>query len=62
MSQELDPLLLEVIACPLDHHTKLEYDPSVPELRCPTCQTVYVITDGIPVLLPPGSPGATEHG
>lgn len=49
---ELDPLLLEVIACPQCHGT-LTLNVEAPEVACddPSCGLVYPIRDGIPVLL-----------
>ena len=51
----LDPVLLEVLACPADHHAPLEMgepgDPSAAALTCTECGRVFPIRDGIPVLL-----------
>jgi uncharacterized protein YbaR (Trm112 family) len=51
----LDPVLLEVLACPADHHAPLEPgepgDPRAAALTCTECGRVFPIRDGIPVLL-----------
>ncbi len=51
----LDPVLLEVLACPADHHAPLTAgtltDPAAPALTCTECGRVFPIRDGIPVLL-----------
>jgi uncharacterized protein YbaR (Trm112 family) len=51
---ELDPVLLEVLACPSADHAPVAVvgDPRDPSaLRCTFCGTVFPITDGIPVML-----------
>ena len=51
----LDPILLEVLACPADHHAPLELgspdDPAANALTCTECGRVFPVRDGIPVLL-----------
>ena len=47
----LDPLLLEILACPDTHHTRLIVDEAAAELVCPTCDRAFPVRDGIPVLL-----------
>lgn len=49
---DLDPLLLEVLACPQCHST-LALDAASATLTCESeaCGLVYPIRDGIPVLL-----------
>ena len=51
----LDPVLLEVLACPADHHAPLAVgtpdDPAAPALTCTECGRIFPIRDGIPVLL-----------
>lgn len=49
---ELDPLLLEVIACP-KCHSSLTLNVAEQEFACDdaSCGLVYPIRDGIPVLL-----------
>ncbi len=63
-SPVLDPLLLEVLACPDTHHAPLSYDPDAQTLTCAECARVFPIRDGIPVLLldeATGGPAATEE-
>ena len=51
----LDPMLLDVLACPADHHAALRAgapgEPAAPALTCTQCGRVFPIRDGIPVLL-----------
>lgn len=51
----LDPVLLEVLACPAEHHAPLRLgdprDPEAAALTCTECGRVFPIRDGIPVLL-----------
>jgi len=47
----LDPALVEILACPDTHHTPLDYDPAEQTLTCSTCERVFEVRDGIPVLL-----------
>jgi uncharacterized protein len=47
----LDPLLLEVLACPDTHHSPLTVDEAASELLCTTCDRAFPVRDGIPVLL-----------
>jgi uncharacterized protein YbaR (Trm112 family) len=47
----LDPLLLEILACPDTHHAPLDYDEDGQTLTCTECRRVFEIRDGIPVLL-----------
>ena len=53
--QGLDPVLLEVLACPAEHHAPLRLgspeDPTAASLTCTECGRVFPIRDGIPVLL-----------
>lgn len=45
----LDPRLLEILACPCQHHAPVsEQDDAV---VCQRCATSFPITDGIPVML-----------
>jgi uncharacterized protein YbaR (Trm112 family) len=46
----LDPLLLEVIVCPVDHGD-LRVDDAASELVCTVCGRAYPVRDDIPVLL-----------
>ncbi|CAN5139432.1 hypothetical protein BH20ACT5_BH20ACT5_22760 [soil metagenome] len=47
----LDPDLLEILACPDEHHSPLEYDEAAQELLCTGCDRAFPIRDGIPGLL-----------
>ncbi len=51
----IDPVLLEVLACPAEHHAPLRLgtpdDPAAPALTCSECGRMFPIRDGIPVLL-----------
>ena len=55
MTVELDPQLLEILACPAPHHAPLRAgshdDPGADALTCTACGRVFPVTDGIPVLL-----------
>lgn len=52
---ELDPALLEILACPSDDHAPLRLlrgsDDEPTALECTVCRTRYPIRDGIPILL-----------
>jgi uncharacterized protein YbaR (Trm112 family) len=62
---QLDPALLEILACP-NCHAPLRVDDANDELACTsdTCGLIYPVRDEIPVLLidearkPDGSPAA----
>jgi uncharacterized protein YbaR (Trm112 family) len=47
----LDPLLLEVLACPAEDHAPLTYDESAQTLTCTSCARVFQVKEGLPVLL-----------
>jgi hypothetical protein len=51
----LDPVLLDVLACPAEHHAPLYLgapgDPDASALTCSQCGRTFPIRDGIPVLL-----------
>jgi uncharacterized protein YbaR (Trm112 family) len=55
MAVELDPQLLDILACPDTHHAPLRPgtpdDPEAAALTCTECGRIFPITDGIPVLL-----------
>jgi len=55
MAVELDPQLLEILACPAPHHAPLRLgshdDPEADALTCTACGRTFPVTDGIPVLL-----------
>jgi uncharacterized protein len=48
----LDPILLEVLACPCEHHADVlaEGDPAT-AIVCRRCRTSFPVRDGIPVML-----------
>ncbi|CAN5445724.1 Trm112 family protein [soil metagenome] len=48
---DLNATLLSVIACPTDKCRLTAVDDDL-GLRCPQCEHVYPVIDGIPVLLP----------
>jgi uncharacterized protein YbaR (Trm112 family) len=51
----LDPVLLEILACPAPDHGALRPgtpdDPDAAALTCQSCGRRFPVTDGIPVLL-----------
>jgi uncharacterized protein YbaR (Trm112 family) len=47
----LDPILLEVLACPCPQHATLTVDEAASELVCDECARRFPVRDGIPVLL-----------
>jgi len=68
---ELDPQLLDILACPSDDHAPLRAgapgDPDAQVLTCTSCGRRFPVVDGIPVLLldealpadaPPGGAGS----
>jgi uncharacterized protein YbaR (Trm112 family) len=62
---QLDPVLLEVLACPDDHHSPLltgaPDDPEADALTCSTCGRIFPVRDGIPImLLDEATPPATR--
>jgi hypothetical protein len=71
---DLDPQLLEILACPSDDHAPLRVgapdDPAADVLTCTSCGRRFPVVDGIPVLLleealpeaGPDGPGATGGG
>ena len=62
----LDPVLVEVLACPCDHHApvRVEGEPPV-AVACRRCRTSFPVRDGIPVMLlddaTPGPQGIGAH-
>jgi uncharacterized protein YbaR (Trm112 family) len=64
MAVELDPVLLEVLACPAADHGPLRpgapHDPDADALTCTSCGRVYPVRDGIPVLLLDEATGGPE--
>ncbi|MEQ3550726.1 Trm112 family protein [Pseudonocardia nematodicida] len=55
MALQLDPQLVEILACPCDAHAPLRpgtaADPGADVLTCEACGRSFGVTDGIPVLL-----------
>ena len=49
MAVQLDPQLLEILACPSEDHAPLR--PAEDTLVCTACGRRYPVVDGIPVLL-----------
>lgn len=47
----LDPILLEVLACPAPDHAPLTFDEPAQTLTCTSCGRVFPVRDGLPVLL-----------
>ncbi|MFP5069610.1 Trm112 family protein [Pseudonocardia nantongensis] len=72
MALQLDPQLLEILACPCDAHAPLRpgtaADTDADALTCEACGRSFPVTDGIPVLLlddalpgtGPGAPGRND--
>lgn len=61
----VDPLLLEVLACPCPQHAPVAEVAG--GLRCTACEAVFPVRDGIPVMLldqatpgPSGVVGVTD--
>jgi uncharacterized protein YbaR (Trm112 family) len=55
MAPQLDPNLLDILACPSEDHAPLSpgtpADPAADALTCTSCGRIFPVTDGIPVLL-----------
>lgn len=51
----IDPMLLEILACPCEHHAPVEPDTSelaaATALVCTRCRTSFPVRDDIPVML-----------
>lgn len=47
----LDPLLLEILACPCEEHAPLKTDAARQLLVCTVCGRGFPVRDGIPVML-----------
>lgn len=51
----IDPLLLEILACPCEHHAPVQPDTedvaSATALVCVRCRTSFPVRDDIPVML-----------
>ncbi len=66
MAVELDPQLMDILACPSDDHAPLRpgtpADPDADVLTCTACGRGYPVIDGIPVLLLTEALPATDPG
>jgi hypothetical protein len=55
MAVDLDPALMEILACPCPAHAQLRSgtaaDPDANALTCTACGRSFPVTEGIPVLL-----------
>uniref|UniRef100_UPI0031D51767 Trm112 family protein n=1 Tax=Saccharothrix mutabilis TaxID=33921 RepID=UPI0031D51767 len=55
MAVQLDPQLLEILACPCPEHAPLKpgtaADPQADFLTCTSCGRSFPVREGIPVLL-----------
>ena len=59
----LDPVLLEVLACPCQRHAPVTADEAAAVITCGVCATTFPIRDGIPVmLLEEATPGPNGVG
>ena len=65
VSVSLDPILLDVLACPCPQHAPVREVAA--GLECSHCQAVFAVRDGIPVMLldqatpgPSGTVGVAE--
>ena len=60
---ELDPFLLEILACPCPRHEKVEPDHDAETIVCTYCATTFPVRDDIPVmLLDEATPGPAGIG
>jgi uncharacterized protein YbaR (Trm112 family) len=52
---KIDPMLLEILACPCEHHAPVEPDTAelaaATALVCTRCATSFPVRDDIPVML-----------
>lgn len=59
----LDPVLLEILACPCEHHAPVEPDVPGGVIVCTRCRTTFPVRDGIPaMLLDEATPGPAGIG
>ncbi|HEX6497812.1 MAG TPA: Trm112 family protein [Micromonosporaceae bacterium] len=58
----LDPTLLEILACPAEHHAPLTYDADAQTLTCTECGRIFEVRDDIPVLLLDEARGGPAEG
>jgi uncharacterized protein YbaR (Trm112 family) len=47
----IDPRLLEILACPCEHHQPLRVDAPAEALVCTRCATTFPVREGFPVML-----------
>lgn len=60
---DLDPVLLEILACPCERHEPVAPDEAAEALVCTYCRTSFPVRDGIPVmLLEEATPGPAGVG
>jgi uncharacterized protein YbaR (Trm112 family) len=60
---DLDPVLLQILACPCERHEPVEPDDATQALVCAYCRTSFPVRDGIPVmLLEEATPGPAGIG
>ncbi|QGK71293.1 Trm112 family protein [Allosaccharopolyspora coralli] len=66
MTVDLEPQLLQILACPAPDHGTLrqgtDADPSADVLTCTDCGRVYPVRDGIPVLLLDEADSGSQDG
>jgi hypothetical protein len=48
---QLDPQLMDILACPAEDHGPLRAEEGTDVLKCTVCGRRYPVEDGIPVLL-----------
>jgi uncharacterized protein YbaR (Trm112 family) len=48
---QLDPMLLEVLRCPCEHHSPVTTDDAASTIVCVRCATTFPVRDDIPVML-----------
>ena len=51
MAAQLDPQLMDILACPAEDHGPLRHEADADILTCTVCGRRYPVEDGIPVLL-----------
>jgi uncharacterized protein len=51
VAAQLDPQLMDILACPADDHGPLRAEQDAEVLVCTVCGRRYPVEDGIPVLL-----------
>jgi hypothetical protein len=51
VAAQLDPQLMDILACPADDHGPLRVEQDGDVLACTVCGRRYPVEDGIPVLL-----------